>query len=102
MQIDGTSAFIPVSLGTSPSQAEAKALLLPELQKLVPEASATDVAPKGFPKGVSWTDAYKMVTEHAATAAVQNSVLASLKKSLRLWTAYRDAVVKACGIKKGR
>lgn len=62
MQIDGTSAFIPVSLGTSPSQAEAKALLLPELQKLVPEASATDVAPKGFPKGVSWTDAYKMVT----------------------------------------
>ncbi|WP_455378226.1 iron-containing redox enzyme family protein [Petrachloros mirabilis] len=47
-------------------------------------------------------DAYKMVTENAATAAVQTSVLASLEKSLRLWTAYRDAVVKACGIKKGR
>ena len=62
MHIDGASGFIPVSLGSSPSQAEARALLLPELQKLVPEASASDVTPKGFPKGVSWTDAYKMVT----------------------------------------
>ena len=62
MHIDGASGFIPVSLGSSPSQAEAKALLLPELQKLVPDASAADVTPKGFPKGVSWTDAYKMVT----------------------------------------
>ena len=62
MHIDGSQGFIPVVGGTSPSQAEAKALLLPELQKLVPEASASDVTPKGFPKGVSWTDAYKMVT----------------------------------------
>ena len=62
MQIDGASGFIPVSLSGSPSQAEARALLLPELQKLVPDASAADVQPKGFPKGVSWTDAYKMVT----------------------------------------
>lgn len=62
MQIDGARGFIPVSLSGSPSQAEARALLLPELQKLVPDASAADVQPKGFPKGVSWTDAYKMVT----------------------------------------
>lgn len=63
MHIDGASGFIPVSLGSSPSQAQARALLLPELQKLVPDASASDVAPKGFPKGVSWTTAYKMVTD---------------------------------------
>ncbi|MGQ0665516.1 MAG: iron-containing redox enzyme family protein [Nitrospiraceae bacterium] len=44
-------------------------------------------------------DAYRMVTEHA-TAAVQRSVLSSLKHSLRLWLAYRDAVAKACGIKR--
>ncbi len=62
MHIDGASGFIPVSLGSSPSQAEAKALLLPELQKLVPEASASDLTPKGFLKGVSWPAAYKMVT----------------------------------------
>ncbi len=62
MHIDGSQGFIPITGGTSPNQAEAKALLLPELQKLVPEASASDVRPKGFPNGVSWTDAYKMVT----------------------------------------
>jgi hypothetical protein len=62
MQIEGSKGFIPVTGGTSPNQAEAKALLLPELQKLIPESSAADTAPKGFPKGVSWTDAYKMVT----------------------------------------
>lgn len=62
MHIDGSQGFIPITGGTSPNQAEAKALLLPELKKLVPEASASDVTPKGFPKGVSWTDAYKMVT----------------------------------------
>jgi hypothetical protein len=62
MHIDGSQGFIPITGGTSPNQAEAKALLLPELKKLVPEASASDVRPKGFPNGVSWTDAYKMVT----------------------------------------
>lgn len=46
-------------------------------------------------------DAYKMVTEYTPSAAQQQSVLTSLKKSLRLWLAYRDAVAKACGIKKG-
>lgn len=45
-------------------------------------------------------DAYVMVTEHASTAALQQAVLASLKKSMRLWLAYRDGVAKACGIKK--
>jgi len=44
-------------------------------------------------------DAYRMVTDHA-TSAVQRSVLASLKNSLRLWLAYRGAVAKACGIKR--
>ena len=47
-------------------------------------------------------DAYTMVTEHATTAALQQAVLASLKTSMRLWLAYRDAVAKACGIQKGR
>jgi hypothetical protein len=50
MHIDGASGFIPVSLGNSPSQAEAKAMLLPELQKIVPDASASDAATKGFPR----------------------------------------------------
>jgi hypothetical protein len=62
MHIDGASGFIPLSLSGSPSQVEARSLLLPELQKLVPEAKATDAAPKGFPKGVTWIEAYKMVT----------------------------------------
>lgn len=47
-------------------------------------------------------DAYKMVTEYAVNAAMQRSVLAGLKKSMRLWLAYRDGVAKACGIKKQR
>lgn len=47
-------------------------------------------------------DAYTMVTEHAATAALQQAILAGLKKSMRLWLAYRDGVAKACGIKKGK
>lgn len=63
MHIDGSKGFIPLTGGSSPSQAEARALLLPELQKLVPDASQSDFAPKGFPeKGVSWIDAYNMVT----------------------------------------
>jgi pyrroloquinoline-quinone synthase len=45
-------------------------------------------------------DAYRMVTEHATALTVQRTVLASLKKSLRLWLAYRDAVATACGIKR--
>jgi pyrroloquinoline quinone (PQQ) biosynthesis protein C len=44
-------------------------------------------------------DAYDMVVEHT-TPALQRPVLASIKKSLSLWLAYRDAVAKACKINK--
>jgi pyrroloquinoline-quinone synthase len=44
-------------------------------------------------------DAYDMVVNYT-TSALQPSVLAGLKKSLSLWLRYRDAVAKACGIKK--
>jgi len=47
-------------------------------------------------------DAYRMVTEHTTTAALQQTILSSLKTSMRLWLAYRDGVAKACGIKKER
>ena len=29
----------------------------------VTDAKATDAAPKGFPDGVTWSEAYKMVTQ---------------------------------------
>jgi pyrroloquinoline quinone (PQQ) biosynthesis protein C len=45
-------------------------------------------------------DAYDMVVGQASTRSQQQAVLASLKKSLKLWLAYRDAVAKACGLKK--
>lgn len=45
-------------------------------------------------------DAYEMVVTHAKTAAQQQSVLTSLATSLRLWTAYRDAVAKVCGLRR--
>lgn len=44
-------------------------------------------------------DAYDMVVNYT-TPALQRSVVACLKKSLSLWCQYRDAVAKACGIKK--
>lgn len=44
-------------------------------------------------------DAYDMVVNHTAPA-LQRSILANLRKSLSLWFKYRDAVAKACGIKK--
>ena len=44
-------------------------------------------------------DAYDMVVNYA-TPELQRSVLANLQKSLSLWLQYRDAVAKACGIKK--
>ena len=47
-------------------------------------------------------DAYTMVTEHTPTAALQQTVLSSLRTSMRLWLAYRDGVAKACGIQQGR
>jgi len=45
-------------------------------------------------------DAYDMVVNHARTRAQQDTILRCLKKSLSLWTAYRDAVARACGFKK--
>jgi pyrroloquinoline-quinone synthase len=47
-------------------------------------------------------DAYDMVVNHATTRAQQQAVLACVKQCLTLWLAYRDAVAKACGIRKGR
>jgi pyrroloquinoline-quinone synthase len=45
-------------------------------------------------------DAYEMVVGQATTRGRQQAVLACLKKSLQLWLAYRNAVAKACGLKK--
>ena len=45
-------------------------------------------------------DAYAMVVNYATTRTQQQAVLSCLKKSLTLWQAYRDAVAKACGLKK--
>ena len=47
-------------------------------------------------------DAYTMVMEYATTATAQQAVLATLRKSLRLWRTYRDGVAKACGIQQSR
>jgi pyrroloquinoline-quinone synthase len=44
-------------------------------------------------------DAYDMVVNHTAPA-LRRSVLTHLKKSLTYWLHYRDAVAKACGIKR--
>lgn len=44
-------------------------------------------------------DAYDMVVNYTPPA-LQRSVLGALSRSLALWSAYRDAVAKACGIKK--
>lgn len=45
-------------------------------------------------------DAYQMVLRYATTGSQQQAVLASLKTSLRLWLAYRDAVAKACSLRR--
>jgi pyrroloquinoline-quinone synthase len=45
-------------------------------------------------------DAYDMVVNYATTGAQQQAVLRSLTKSLTVWLKYRDAVAKACGLKK--
>jgi pyrroloquinoline-quinone synthase len=44
-------------------------------------------------------DAYDMVVTYT-TPSLRRSVLAHLKKSLAFWLHYRDAVAKACGIKR--
>jgi pyrroloquinoline-quinone synthase len=45
-------------------------------------------------------DAYTMVVNYATTHSQQQAVLGCLKKCLTLWQAYRDAVAKACGLKR--
>lgn len=45
-------------------------------------------------------DAYEMVVNYASTHARQQAVLRCLKTSLVLWTAYRDSVARACGLRK--
>ena len=45
-------------------------------------------------------DAYHMVVNHARTRSQQETILECLKRSLRLWTAYRDGVARACGIQQ--
>lgn len=45
-------------------------------------------------------DAHTMVLTYAVTATQQQNVLACLKTSLRAWLRYRDAVARACGLKK--
>jgi hypothetical protein len=45
-------------------------------------------------------DAYDMVVNYATTHTQQQAVLRCLKTCLTLWLAYRDAVAKACGLKK--
>jgi len=45
-------------------------------------------------------DAYDMVVSYATTQALQRAVLNCLKTCLRLWTAYRNEVATACGLKK--
>jgi pyrroloquinoline-quinone synthase len=43
--------------------------------------------------------AYTMVVNYAPPA-LRRSVLATLRTALSIWLRYRDAVAKACGIKK--
>lgn len=45
-------------------------------------------------------DAYNMVLSHAVHPRQQQQILACLNKSLHLWRRYRDAVARACGLKK--
>ncbi len=53
----------------------------------ISDAKATDVSPKGFPKGVGWTDAYRMVIAwkedgNPATPGTPQISAAALKSSL--------------------
>jgi pyrroloquinoline-quinone synthase len=47
-------------------------------------------------------DAYDMVVNYATTRAQQQAVMSCLKTCLTLWSAYRDAVARACGLQKPR
>ena len=41
-------------------------------------------------------DAYDMVVNYTATRRDQEAILTALRKSLRLWLAYRDGIARAC------
>ncbi len=43
-------------------------------------------------------DAYDMVVNHSRTRAQQDTILASLQRTLDLWLRYRDGVALACGL----
>lgn len=59
----GTTATTGVS--SDPSVLQMKTELTAALIAAgVSDAKTTDATPKGFPAGVSWTDAYRMVTRH--------------------------------------
>ncbi|MBI5855069.1 MAG: hypothetical protein HZB35_07550, partial [Nitrospirae bacterium] len=45
-------------------------------------------------------DAYAMVLDHVTERRRQQAILTCLTTSLHLWLRYRDAVARACGIKK--
>ena len=45
-------------------------------------------------------DAYNMVVNYATTRAQQQAILSCLKTCLRLWSAYRDGVARACRLRK--
>ena len=45
-------------------------------------------------------DAYDMVVHYVPTRREQDAVIGCLKKSLSLWLRYRDAVARACRIRK--
>ena len=43
-------------------------------------------------------DAYAMVVNHAQTPAQQETIIATLQRTLDLWLSYRDGVARACGL----
>jgi hypothetical protein len=45
-------------------------------------------------------DAHAMILNYAVTSTQQQNVLACLTTSLRIWLRYRDAVARACGLKR--
>jgi pyrroloquinoline quinone (PQQ) biosynthesis protein C len=45
-------------------------------------------------------DAYDMVVHYVPTRPEQDRIITCLKRSLALWMRYRDAVARACGLRK--
>ena len=58
-----SSTTVTTSVSSDPSPLQMKTELAAALVAAgISDATITDTAPKGFPPGVSWTDAYRMVT----------------------------------------